>query len=167
MARVKMNAKHEYEFIANFKILQNVFRSHKVEKVRPPPTPNASFFLFLLAYTCRETREVQDAVCGLCPRVTYPLAHDCFQSAGITSSSFNGPSASGTPTTVARATTPSHGDVACPPTHPLPLHLSPRAAEAAATCTQEALERAAARLSLATARDRRNQTRLSRISRRS
>ena len=33
MARVKMNAKHEYEFIANFKILQNVFRSHKIEKV--------------------------------------------------------------------------------------------------------------------------------------
>ena len=33
MARVKMNAKHEYEFIANFKILQNIFRSHKVEKV--------------------------------------------------------------------------------------------------------------------------------------
>ena len=34
MARVKMNAKHEYEFIANFKILQNTFRAHKVEKVR-------------------------------------------------------------------------------------------------------------------------------------
>ena len=33
MARVKMNAKHEYEFIANFKVLQNTFRSHKVEKV--------------------------------------------------------------------------------------------------------------------------------------
>ncbi|OJT02164.1 Protein BIM1 [Trametes pubescens] len=35
MARVKMNAKHEYEFIANFKILQNIFRSHKVEKPIP------------------------------------------------------------------------------------------------------------------------------------
>ena len=33
MNRVKMNAKHEYEFIANFKILQNTFRAHKVEKV--------------------------------------------------------------------------------------------------------------------------------------
>ena len=33
MARVKMNAKHEYEFIANFKILQNIFRTKKVEKV--------------------------------------------------------------------------------------------------------------------------------------
>ncbi|KZT12240.1 microtubule binding protein [Laetiporus sulphureus 93-53] len=32
MTRVKMNAKHEYEFIANFKILQNVFRTHKVDK---------------------------------------------------------------------------------------------------------------------------------------
>ena len=38
MARVKMNAKHEYEFIANFKILQNVFRSHKIEKVCLPRT---------------------------------------------------------------------------------------------------------------------------------
>ena len=36
MARVKMNAKHEYEFIANFKILQNVFRAHKIDKVRRP-----------------------------------------------------------------------------------------------------------------------------------
>ena len=36
MARVKMNAKHEYEFIGNFKILQNTFRSHKVEKVCTP-----------------------------------------------------------------------------------------------------------------------------------
>lgn len=35
MARVKMNAKHEYEFIANFKILQNIFRAHKVEKPIP------------------------------------------------------------------------------------------------------------------------------------
>ncbi|GBE85460.1 Microtubule integrity protein [Sparassis crispa] len=35
MSRVKMNAKHEYEFIANFKILQNVFRAHKVDKPIP------------------------------------------------------------------------------------------------------------------------------------
>ncbi|EKM49892.1 uncharacterized protein PHACADRAFT_265646 [Phanerochaete carnosa HHB-10118-sp] len=35
MARVKMNAKHEYEFIGNFKILQNVFRAHKIEKPIP------------------------------------------------------------------------------------------------------------------------------------
>lgn len=34
MTRVKMNAKHEYEFIANFKVLQNAFKAHKVEKVR-------------------------------------------------------------------------------------------------------------------------------------
>lgn len=33
MARVKMNAKHEYEFIANFKILQNIFRAKKIDKV--------------------------------------------------------------------------------------------------------------------------------------
>jgi len=35
MTRVKMNAKHEYEFIANFKILQNVFRAHKIDKPIP------------------------------------------------------------------------------------------------------------------------------------
>ncbi|KAI0698103.1 calponin homology domain-containing protein [Cytidiella melzeri] len=35
MARVKMNAKHEYEFVANFKVLQNVFRAKKIEKPIP------------------------------------------------------------------------------------------------------------------------------------
>ena len=34
MNRVKMNAKHEYEFIANFKVLQNVFRAKKLDKAR-------------------------------------------------------------------------------------------------------------------------------------
>lgn len=34
MTRVKMNAKHEYEFLANYKVLQNVFKAHKVDKVR-------------------------------------------------------------------------------------------------------------------------------------
>lgn len=34
MTRVKMNAKHEYEFIANFKILQTAFRQHKIDKAR-------------------------------------------------------------------------------------------------------------------------------------
>jgi hypothetical protein len=39
MTRVKMNAKHEYEFIANFKVMQNVFKSKRVEKARlTPPT---------------------------------------------------------------------------------------------------------------------------------
>jgi len=35
MTRVKMNAKHEYEFISNFKILQNVFKAKKIEKPIP------------------------------------------------------------------------------------------------------------------------------------
>ena len=34
MVRVKMNAKHEYEFIANFKVLQNIFKAKKIDKVR-------------------------------------------------------------------------------------------------------------------------------------
>jgi len=32
MSRVKMNAKHEYEFLANYKVLQNVFKAHKIDK---------------------------------------------------------------------------------------------------------------------------------------
>ncbi|EJC98350.1 EB1 domain-containing protein [Fomitiporia mediterranea MF3/22] len=35
MNRVKMNAKHEYEFIANFKVLQNIFKAKKIEKPIP------------------------------------------------------------------------------------------------------------------------------------
>lgn len=34
MSRVKMNAKHEYEYIANFKVLQNIFKTKKIDKVR-------------------------------------------------------------------------------------------------------------------------------------
>jgi RP/EB family microtubule-associated protein len=37
MNRVKMNAKHEYEFVANYKILQNIFKAHKIDKVGSPP----------------------------------------------------------------------------------------------------------------------------------
>ncbi|KIJ45890.1 hypothetical protein M422DRAFT_206549 [Sphaerobolus stellatus SS14] len=32
MSRVKMNAKHEYEFLANYKVLQNVFKAKKIDK---------------------------------------------------------------------------------------------------------------------------------------
>jgi len=35
MAKVKMNAKHEYEYLANFKVLQNVFKGHKIDKPIP------------------------------------------------------------------------------------------------------------------------------------
>lgn len=34
MTRVKMNAKHEYEYIANLKVMQNVFKAKKIDKVR-------------------------------------------------------------------------------------------------------------------------------------
>jgi len=34
MTRVKMNAKHEYEFIGNYKVMQNVFKAKKIDKVR-------------------------------------------------------------------------------------------------------------------------------------
>ncbi|PFH53269.1 hypothetical protein AMATHDRAFT_55014 [Amanita thiersii Skay4041] len=35
MNRVKFNAKHEYEFIANFKVMQNVFKAKKIDKPIP------------------------------------------------------------------------------------------------------------------------------------
>jgi len=35
MARVKMAAKQEYEYLANFKILQNAFAKHKIDKPIP------------------------------------------------------------------------------------------------------------------------------------
>lgn len=34
MSRVKMNARHEYEYIGNFKVLQNIFKAKKIDKVR-------------------------------------------------------------------------------------------------------------------------------------
>ncbi|KAI0049387.1 hypothetical protein FA95DRAFT_1538170 [Auriscalpium vulgare] len=35
MNRVKMNARHEYEFIANFKVMQNVFKAKRIDKPIP------------------------------------------------------------------------------------------------------------------------------------
>lgn len=35
MIRVKMNAKHEYEYVANYKIMQNVFKAKKIDKPIP------------------------------------------------------------------------------------------------------------------------------------
>lgn len=34
MSRVKFGTKHEYEYLANYKVLQNCFISHKVDKVK-------------------------------------------------------------------------------------------------------------------------------------
>jgi len=35
MSRVKMNAKQEYEYLANFKVLQGIFKSRKIDKPIP------------------------------------------------------------------------------------------------------------------------------------
>lgn len=34
MNKVKMQAKQEYEYLANFRILQNSFKVHAIDKVR-------------------------------------------------------------------------------------------------------------------------------------
>jgi microtubule-associated protein, RP/EB family len=58
MARVKMNAKHEYEFIANFKVMQNVFKSKRIEKARLVPLPVNSIYPLPVALTAHPRREV-------------------------------------------------------------------------------------------------------------
>ncbi|CAA7266082.1 unnamed protein product [Cyclocybe aegerita] len=35
MSKVKMNAKHEYEYVANYKVMQNVFKAKKIDKPIP------------------------------------------------------------------------------------------------------------------------------------
>nr|KAJ3412023.1 hypothetical protein HK105_002462 [Polyrhizophydium stewartii] len=35
LSKVKFNAKHEYEYVANFKVLQSVFDKHKIENAIP------------------------------------------------------------------------------------------------------------------------------------
>ncbi len=66
MSRVKMNAKHEYEFLVNYKVMQTFFKNKKIDKVRLLRTT-----LHMLqnqhsssAYTRRQARQVQNAVCS-------------------------------------------------------------------------------------------------------
>ena len=33
LSKVKLNAKHEYEYVQNFKVLQSTFKKHKIDKV--------------------------------------------------------------------------------------------------------------------------------------
>jgi hypothetical protein len=75
MGRVKMNAKHEYEYLANYKILQNVFKAHKIDRVSEHILRK---FLYLnsasLASTSREAGQMQNAVrsstCGASGQAT-------------------------------------------------------------------------------------------------
>lgn len=70
MTRVKMNAKHEYEYIANFKVLQNAFKTKKIDKVGRDVTsvfPNLSD-TYRAAHTGRKAGKMQDAVRVICQR---------------------------------------------------------------------------------------------------
>jgi hypothetical protein len=65
MARVKMNAKHEYEFVANFKVMQNVFKAKKIDKAcfsSRQRVNQTHFYSSNAAYTHREACQMQDAV---------------------------------------------------------------------------------------------------------
>lgn len=56
MNRVKMNAKHEYEFLANFKVLQNVFKAKRIDKVRANHLSSSdTSILFFGRDTCTNT----------------------------------------------------------------------------------------------------------------
>lgn len=50
MSRVKFNARMEYEYLDNFKILQKAFTRHKIEKVGLVVAP--SFFDMLTMCVC-------------------------------------------------------------------------------------------------------------------
>lgn len=76
MSRVKMNAKHEYEFVANFKVLQNAFKAKKIDKARQS---SVSLHLYLglmlfLAHTHRKACEMQDAVRTLVGSITLQMS---------------------------------------------------------------------------------------------
>lgn len=68
MSRVKMNARHEYEFIANFKVLQNIFKAKKIDKVRTLDVAVRRDVLNVLeAHPRRKAREMQNAVRSTLP----------------------------------------------------------------------------------------------------
>lgn len=61
MTRVKMNAKHEYEFIANFKVMQNVFKAKRIDKARLAPLridSDSPYFAALTAHPRREASQM-------------------------------------------------------------------------------------------------------------
>lgn len=84
MTRVKMNAKHEYEFIANFKVMQNVFKSKRIEKARSPPllhffpipkktNDDNDVACLHTAHPCRKTGQMQNAVRSISPFVLFSV----------------------------------------------------------------------------------------------
>jgi RP/EB family microtubule-associated protein len=59
--RIKFNAKHEYEYLDNFKILQKSFKQHKIDKVGPQDFPSSNGVMYgtdVVANSGREARQV-------------------------------------------------------------------------------------------------------------
>ena len=124
------------------------------------PSSYSSCYQPPAAHPNREARQVQDAVRSR--RFLRPLSHAQpprpHPHSETTSSFCSGSSAIGTQITVARATTPSPGDVGPPPTPPPPSRpsvLQPLVRRV--VCTLAGREQAAAPLSPATVRVLRNQ----------
>ena len=67
MTKVKMNARHEYEFLANYKVMQDVFKKKKVDKVCSLFSIESRSFDPSIASSGRKARQVQDAVRPPCP----------------------------------------------------------------------------------------------------
>lgn len=63
MQRIKFNAKHEYEYLDNFKILQKSFKQHKIDKVRPQYSASCNGVMYgtdVVANSRREARQVSN-----------------------------------------------------------------------------------------------------------
>lgn len=100
MNRVKFEAKQEYEYLANYRILQNSFKIHSIDKVSrcARSWSTVSALTRTLPYTHRSGRfpSVSFPPPRLPPRSPSPSTASCAAKCKTTSSSCSGSNASGT-----------------------------------------------------------------------